>query len=358
MKEQQLSPLQSAFIIGNFIFSTTFVSTQQIVIEISKQNAWLVILLSYPITLAIVWLICRQPEKLKKVKGLFDSEEKRLSKHIFLFVFFFFLVFIFIRDFRSLNGFINGLLLPSTPIDIISILTLLSLIYISLTGIEVIARITVIHFFTIFIILASLPVLFINELQFSFLLPLGGMNSFQELMKSTYIFVPWMGEMIILIFLLEFVNPLSQIKRAGVIGVSMAFTILFILVFLNITVLGVAIASEATYPNIALIQQINLTDFLDRLDLLIVVVWIPTILCKLSLLLFGVQKTFNAIRGTDSDFCLVPLAFILGSTIHLFESNIDLIEFSFFTWPTQGLIFETIILLYFLFKKNRKSQKA
>lgn len=352
--KQQLSPLQLALIIANFIFSGTIISVQQIIVEVSKQNSWLVILLTYPIVLGIVLLICHNTDKIEKMKGLLDTDNKSWFHRIFVIILFLLFLFIFIRDFRSFNGFVDAILLPDTPIDIIAVLTILTLIYISLTGIEVIARITVIHYFTVCIIVVALPLLLMNEIDFRNSQPIGGANSVSEILKSSYIFVPWMAEVVIITFLVIFVAPLDHIKKASILGTSLSFILLLVLITMNISVLGVAVTSEATYPNIAIIQQINLTDFLDRLDLVIIVVWIPTMLCKLSLVLFAIQKLMNVLRAKDSDFSIVPLGLFLGLTTHLFKSNIDSIEYSFFTWPLQGLLLEILLIVFFLLMKHKQ----
>jgi spore germination protein len=81
-------------------------------------------------------------------------------------------------------------------------------------------------------------------------------------------------------------------------------------------------------------------------------------LCKLSLLLFALNRLFNTFRRKDSDFNLVPLALLLSLTIRLFKNNIDGIEYSFFTWPTKGLLLELIIVFLFLILKRGKSDKV
>lgn len=354
MRKEQLSGFQMACMIGNFIFSGTLISLPQILIEISKQNTWIVVPITYFLTIAVIYLLCRNAKKMEQMKGLFNTEIKSWKQKVFIILLFIFLLFIFFRDFRAFNGFIDAVLLPDTPLDVIALLTMLTLTYIALTGVEVIARITVIHLFAIGIVVIALPVMLLNEIQLSNLLPLGGVNSVGEILKSTYIFFPWMTESVIIVFLFVFLNPIEHLKKSGIIGTSIGFLLLFILIFLNITVLGVAVVAETTFPNIALIQQINLTDFLDRLDLVIEVLWIPAMLCKLSLLLYCIHKLLNVMRKKDTDLNLVPLAIFLGLSIYLFKNNLDGIEYSFFTWPTKGIILEVCIVITFLLLKRSK----
>lgn len=354
--KQQISALQLAFIVGNFIFTGTLVSLQQILIEISKQNSWIVVIITFPITLIFIWVICSKVEKLNKLEGFFDPNNKSILHRGFVILLILFLLFIFIRDFRALTGFINTGLLPDTPIDIIAIITILCLIYISYTGIEVIARITVIHFFTVFVIVMSLPLLLLNEIRPESLQPIGGTNSFSEILKSAYILFPWMGEVFIILFLFIYLKPLKHFKKASIAGAGLGGVLLLILTLLIISVLGLGVASESTYPNISLIQQINLTDFLDRLDLVIVVVWIPTILCKLSLLMYGINKSINVIRGSDKNLGYLPIGLILGLSIHLFKNNIEHLEFSFFSWATLGILLESMLLAIFLIMKYKKKK--
>lgn len=353
--KNQISSFQFSLIIGNFIFSGTIVSVQQIVIEVAKQNAWIVILISYLIIIGIVYFISANKAKLEKLRGLYDTGNSNKFHKVFVFILLLFLFIVFIRDFRAVNGFIDIVLLPDTPIDVIALLMILSLIYISLAGIEVIARITVIHFFVIATIFVACPLLLINEINFKNIQPIGGVHALADILKAVYLITPWMGEALILVFLMMFINPIEKIRISSIFGTTLGILGVFISTILLLTVLGVGVASEATHPNIELIQQINLTDFLDRLDLIIVTVWLPAMFCKLALLVFGIQKSLNILRGSDDDKGLLPLGLILGLTTQLFSSNIDHLEFAFFTWATLGMTLEVLIILLFILIKNKHS---
>ncbi|MDV2687735.1 GerAB/ArcD/ProY family transporter, partial [Alkalihalophilus lindianensis] len=77
-------------------------------------------------------------------------------------------------------------------------------------------------------------------------------------------------------------TPLKAARKAVITGTALGLFLFFLILFLAIVVLGTKIVREATYPSYILVQQINLTDFLDRLDLVIVAVWLPAFFSKLA----------------------------------------------------------------------------
>ncbi|MDQ0157152.1 GerAB/ArcD/ProY family transporter [Robertmurraya andreesenii] len=353
--KQHISPFQFSMLVGNFIFSSTLITQPQVLIQLSKQNIWIVVLLSFCLNLLLIPIFIGNENNLSKVEGIFDDKSLSWIQKNFagsLFVFFF---FVFIRDFNSIIYFISSVLLPKTPLDIISILIILCLIYISNSGIEVIARITVVHFFIIFLTVLGLPPILLNEIQLGNLLPVGGVGSVREIGKSMYLMGASIGEMIVMFFLLNYVKPFKKIKKATIKGISMFFAIFFISSLLDITVLGVGVAKESTYPNFLVVQQIHLTDFLDRLDLVIVLLWLPTVFCKLALVLYAIQKCSNTIIGRELKFTLLPLGLLLALCMHLFKDNIEGLEFAFITWPTLGLLLEVIIFAQFLWIKRKQT---
>lgn len=356
--KQQISRFQFSILVGNFIYSSTLISQPQILIQLSKQNIWIVALIGYLISLILIPVFIGNEKKLSRVHGLFDSKKLTLLQKSYAGSFLLFFFLIFIRDFSAIIHFIGNILLPKTPIDFIALLIILCLLYISNGGMEVIARVTGIHFFVIFLTVLTLPALLMNEMQLGNLLPIGGVNSVAGIGKSTYLLIASIGEMVVMLFLLNYVKPFKKIKKATILGISIFFIIFFISSVLNVTVLGVGVAKEATYPNFLVVQQIHLTDFLDRLDLILVLLWLPTVFCKLALVLYAIQKLLNGIMGKELSFTLFPLGIILSLCIHLFKDNIESLEFAFFTWPTLGIALEGIIFILFIWIKLKQSNSG
>jgi spore germination protein len=115
----------------------------------------------------------------------------------------------------------------------------------------------------------------------------------------------------------------------------------------------VEIVTVSSYPTHQMIQQINLTDFLDRLDLVIVTVWIPTFITKISLDLYLVNRCLTSGRDQALNVIIVPLGIALGLlSVLMFRNNMEHLQFSFYTWAAWGLGIQMLIgILFFIRRK-------
>lgn len=351
---EKISNLQLIFLIANFIMSAAVISLPQIIVHTGRQNAWLVPIVSFPFFLLIIYLIFGKKGKAERFEHLFAIGKKGslLEKGIII-LFFFLALLVFVRDLRALVDFVASVLLPNTPINMLMVLSTLVIIYISMAGIEVIARINAIHFFIFIIVSLFLPFLLLNELDAGNLQPLPGLHSFKALTKSVFISFSWIGELFFFILIIANVNPLKAARKAVITGTALGVFLFLILLILNISVLGTKIVREAAYPTYILVQQINLTDFLDRLDLVIVSVWIPVFFCKVAFLMYVINFCFSYFYKSNTNKFLVPIAFTLGYlSILLFKNSMEHIHFSFYAWNSLGIFLEGSIVILFLFLKR------
>ena len=351
---QGISNLQLIFLVANFIFSSSIISLPQIIVQIGGQNAWLVPLILFPLLLVVIFLIFGRNKRIEPLKNLFlVGNKSTLREKGFIFFFLLFVVLTFLIDLRALIDFIATVLLPTTPINMLMVLTILVITYIAMAGIEVISRINALHFVILLIVILILPFLLVNEWEGGNLQPLPSLNTITSTMKTVFFSFSWMGEILFFIIIIAKVNPVREARRAVITGTALGLFLFLIILILEIMVLGTKIVKEALYPSYILIQQINLTDFLDRLDLVIVAVWVPTLLAKASFLLYAINHCFSYLYKSDTNKFLLPISFILGFlAILLFKNNMDHLHFSFYSWDVLGLFLEVmIIFLFFLVKR-------
>ncbi|MBD8067968.1 GerAB/ArcD/ProY family transporter [Bacillus sp. PS06] len=355
----QISPFQYSILIANFLFTGTLISLPQVLVQIAEQNAWMVPFISYPIIILIIFLGIGRSRKLKNKISTEIGNSSPYMEKIFGIFMLLFLSLAFIRDVRALADFVVSSLLPSTPIEILTVLSVLTVIYIVHNGLEVITRITVIQFIVLATVIILLPFMLSNEIEFNNLQPILGSSAFPSLFQSSYLLIAWLGEVVIVFLLIPYIKPIKHIKKISILGALFAMILLFILLILELAVLGADITKVSTFPNYQLIQQINITDFLDRLDLIIVTVWAPTLFCKIALTLYCINKSLSYIKGSESSHLVLPMGLFLGTlAILLFKNNIQLLEFSFYTWATIGLFLEICIVgIFILMRIKNKHQK-
>ncbi|MCM3765515.1 spore germination protein [Neobacillus niacini] len=355
---QRISNLQLILLVANFIFSAFVISLPQIIVHVSGQNSWLVPIILFPVFWLVVYVLIGKRRNIDHVKDLFAIGKKsRGMEKVFILVFFLFVSIAFLADLRALLDFIASVLLPSTPLDILMILTIFIIIYISMAGLEVISRINSIHFFILVITVLSLPLLLLNEWQPGNLKPLPSISNIMDIIKSAYFISSWLGEMILFLIIIASVNPLKQARKAVISGTALGFLLVFIVLFMEIIVLGTNIVMETTYPTYILIQQINITDFLDRLDLVLVSVWIPCMVTKLAYMLYAINYCLGFFYKSNTNKFLFPIAFIFGYlSLLLFKNSMEHTHFSFYSWASLGLGLEVLLILLFLFVRRSASK--
>ncbi|MED4223814.1 endospore germination permease [Neobacillus cucumis] len=352
--KQKVSAFQLSLLVANLIFAGPIISLPQIILQQGDQNAWVVPIIIYPILISFIFIIFgknTQQEWLQNV--LLIGSKSKWSEKGFILIFLLFVLFTLIRDLRGMFDFVATVLLPTTPNDILMVLSILVMVYIALSGIEVIARVTAIHFTLLFIIVTMLPLLLMNEWDFGNLQPLFGRESITTILRATFITFSWMGEILFFLIIISNIDPPHKARRAVMIGTGLGLFLFLVVILSSLAVLGVKIIRESTYPSLMLIQQINITDFLDRLDLVITVVWLPTIFTKVAFLLYAINHCFSYLYKGNTNKFLFPIAFIVGYlSILMFKNTMDLLRFSFFTWNIVGLIIEMMLIFLFLFVKR------
>jgi len=355
---QKISNLQLVFFVANFIVSATLISLPQIIVQVMEQNGWLIPIVLFPIILLMTFLVFGKKSRIETLKNLFDMKNRKNVEKLFILFYIPFVLMIFIHDLRALVDFVAAVLLPNTPLDLLMALSVLVVLYIAMAGIEVIARINAIHFCMLAIIIFSLPIMLLTEWQIENLQPVPSLETVISTAKTIMITLSWVGEFLLFLLIIANVNPVKEARKAVITGTALGLGLLAILLFLEITVLGPRIVKDSTYPNYILIQQIHLTDFLDRLDLVIVAVWVPTLIAKLSFLLYVFNYCLSYFYKSDTNKFLLPISVILGFlSIVLFKNSMEHLHFSFYSLGMLALLFElALIVLFFFVKKSTQKQ--
>jgi len=358
--KQKISDFQLALLVANLIFAGPVISLPQIILQQGDQNAWIVPIIMYPILISLIFIVFGKNKNIEWLQNvlLIGSKSKWIEK-AFIMLFLLFVIFTIVRDLRGMIDFVATVLLPTTPNDILMVLSMLVIVYIAISGLEVVARVTGITFSILFIIVAMLPFLLLNEWNFGNLQPLFGWESIPAILRAFYVTFSWMGEILFFLIIISNINPAKKARRAVIIGTGLGLFLFFVVLFSSLAVLGTRIIRESTYPSLMLIQQINITDFLDRLDLVITVVWLPTIFTKVAFLLYAINHCFSYLYKGNTNKFLFPIAFIIGYlSILMFKNTMDLLRFSFYTWNIIGLILQLMLLFIFLFVKRNVKMRV
>lgn len=163
-------------------------------------------------------------------------------------------------------------LLPQTPLEIILLVFVLLLMYYGKTSLEVAARVNEIYFPAYFIMCLMLYFLLMNEYSIERLEPILS-TTLERIAVSNLLPLGVYGDILLFgAFLHASSEPrlLFAAMKHGIMIVCFTTTIM-ILILLG--VMGYVIASRLNFPIYILVQQIHLTDFLDRVEMILFSLW-------------------------------------------------------------------------------------
>ncbi len=95
------------------------------------------------------------------------------------------------------------------------------------------------------------------------------------------------AEMLVFTMLLPYLNRPELVKKVWLSALISSGLILSWTASLNIAVLSVGVMERATFPTLATVGQVNLLEFIQRLDAIVVFTLLITVFFKASIYLYG-----------------------------------------------------------------------
>jgi spore germination protein KB len=362
MNMVRISERQLVFLIGALIVTSGLVNEPAQLAAMAGVDAWTAHLL--PIIYA--FLVCYVFFRLGKLfpgKNIFEIAPIVLGKwfgfvvncvillHIWL---------IFVRDTRSFTQFIKMVLLQNTPEEIIILLFMLLIIYFGRTSIEVAARVNELFFPMLIGMILLLPVLLSNEWSAARLQPFL-VRPTGDLVTANLLNSAWFGSIIVVGAFLPALQKATKLYAAIRYGVALSAFLLTYLTFTSIGVLGPTITARSAYPTYALIQQIHITDFLDRVDLFVFSIYFPVFIVNTIFSFLALLIGFTSIvKSKNYTAYSRPMGFLIMLTAYLaFRGLPDVNRFTTAGYPLFELLVQPfLILVVFLMSLRKTKQKA
>lgn len=258
----------------------------------AKKDAWLAILIGMCggiVIFLIYHALFRQYPNL-----LFTGYARKiLGKYVGWLIGFLYVIYFMYGSARNLRDFGDLLLsstLPETPLLAINILMVLAICYVLYLGVEVLGRTAevfiVVLIFTLFV--GNLLVYFSGNVTFPNLLPFLE-NGWKPILTTAFPLTTYFpfSEMFVFSMILPYLNQAKYGKKTGLIALISSGILLSYTSILNIAVLGVGEVERATFPLLSTISKVNLFEFLQRLDALVVFTFLITMFFKISIFFYA-----------------------------------------------------------------------
>jgi spore germination protein KB len=324
IKEGRLGVFEATALIVILISYKVLLTSPRQLTELVATAAWLTTLISCGAAIVgfvfIYLLLKRFPNKniiaiFKEVYGKYVY----FIPSILVYLIFIYNLSITLREFSET---LKSYILPKTPIPFIILVILISVIFVSILGLEVIARMASLATPPLLIGFFLILILGVNTYRFYNITPLLGTGT-GMILKHGLLRSSVYGDVFILTIIATSMQGISHIKKVGFIGLPIAG----VLVSVGLLCFNLAspyhVASEFLAPIIQLARDIEYGRFIQRLEPLSGFEWVFASLIALTAIFFVTLKVYCELFEIKNH---KPLTFSLGLIIFClssFEQNIS-----------------------------------
>lgn len=279
-----ISTLQLTMLVTSMLAASNMISLPMGLTQVAGQDAWFAFFIPIPYGIGLAYLLWRLARAMPQ-KNIYEISQTALGHFVggvLNLLLIAYLCLDLISNLRMFSDFFSSSILLKTPPEFIVLLTMLLLIYIATGTMEHLGRANVI-IIMIFSSYILLPILLLNEIDLNKLQPVlsgGIMNPIKSGIMASASF----GDVIAIGAFLHHVKKPRDIYFAVKVGVILSALMLTVWLFTVVSALSPILASRLIYIGWILVQQIHITDFLDRVDLIIMSMYIPVILIKFSVI--------------------------------------------------------------------------
>ncbi len=360
---EKMSSLQVMLLIVSGRLITVYAYLPITVTPPANQDMWIAEILSGIYTIIICAPILYLSSKFSDMTPIEYSEKilGRFFGKIVGMAFIFFLTFIGLLDLLIMSEFLGSTVIPETPMYATMFFMLAACIYTIYKGIEVIGRIA--EMFVPFIILTIIFFILLSakDMDFKVLLPILADSKFFEINFAALTTAARFYDILILCMAvpnLKNKGDLNKIFFLSVIVIILFFTVITISVY---TVLGVRQAEYSNYPFFTFTRQIDVFDFIQRIESINVVAWVVGIFMKYcTYMYFAASGIASIFKVKSNKYFIIPMSAILFA-IALFSKlsksvvTSTIVSYKVLPYIAFGVEFIIPLVLLIVFFFRRKS---
>jgi len=312
--KEKISVHQFAILVFMCTIGSAILLTPEYLARIAKQDAWIATIfgtLTGLIFILVFMIIGRRYADMTIMEYCEKILGKWLGKFVsLLYIFYFFTVSALML--REISYFITMQIMPETPITAVHILFICIVVYAVRLGLEVVARSAEIFLPWVFFLLLILIAFLIPETETENIQPFFEGGAMPVIQGTAHLSILTFLQLFFLLMLFPNVNSPKKIRASFLTGASIGGIVLFLIALISILVLGAEVTARHVYPSFILAKQINIADFITRIEVLMAGIWFLTIFFKLTLSFYvtsvGLTQTLNLKNHRILTF---PLAIIL-----------------------------------------------
>ncbi|MED4227200.1 GerAB/ArcD/ProY family transporter [Neobacillus cucumis] len=293
----------------------------------AKQDAWITILLGI-VSGCVLYLVFTKLNDLFPSMPLTSYIPKILGRYagtMFAFLYVGYFMYIASRVLRDFEELLIMTAYRSSSLLTIGIIMVICVMYAAYKGIEVFFRISELCLFIILFILILLVIfefasgiIRLNHLQP--ILENGWRPIFKSFFPTTLTF-PF-GEMVTFTMLLPFLDKQDKARKIGIMGVTISGGVLLLFTLLNILIAGADITSRSSFPILTAVGYINIADFVQRLDTVVIISMVLLGFVKITVFFIcAIIGAADVFKLKQPQKLIYPMGFILLIASRIIASN-------------------------------------
>ncbi|OPX87887.1 MAG: Spore germination protein YndE [Pelotomaculum sp. PtaB.Bin013] len=345
----KISGRQAIFLMVGLVLPTAFLFVASGTARLAKQDGWLSILLAILVALLIACLAANLGRRFPD-KTPFQYPEVILGRwpgKVVALLYIWFFIHMNSEIIREYGSFLVSAFMPETPIIVFELLIMVIAAYAVRNGLEVFTRANEIVLPVILVSNILLVIMATPEMDLKKLLPVFVDNGSVPIIKGAAMPALWMGEIFIMAVLIPYLN---KTKEAFKIAASATIITGFfmIIAFVDIiAIFGPEVTAGWFFPSLNGARMIHLANFLDRLEPIIMIIWVAGALIKISILYWAaVLGSAQWLELKDYKPLVLPVGVILlALSIMAHDSIMDLFAFLSLFAPAELIFMAGIPLL-------------
>lgn len=359
MNREIISDKQGIAIVAIFIAGTS--SILSLGLE-AKKDVWLAIILSIVMGI-VVSLIFIRLHLMFPDKNLFDICEICFGKfigNIFILLFTWFAFEEATQVLVNNSQFIRDTALPETPMLMPRILLLILCVWAVKEGIEVIGRWSSFFIVPFIVFVFLVVVLLVPKMDINNILPILD-KGIKPVLKGAYSsFTFPFGQIVMLSMIFSRFKTKKSYYNVYILGLLIGGICAFLLSLSTVLVVIPAEALQKYYSAYNTAAKIDMSDFIQRLEIISSLVFVIGSFVKISIVLLatclGISKVFNF---SDYRFIVIPICLLVLNFSYIqFSSRMDFVDWNASGWLYYSFLFEVILPIIVLIAAEVRKKRC
>lgn len=329
MGQSKITVWQFFVLTLTFLIGTSFFFTPGGLINVAKQDAWIVPLWAGTSTIlvSLIWLeLSKQYQGLSIIQICIKVAGKKLGSLLALmYISYFIQLAVFVT--RNMGDFMKQAMMPMSPITVFHLMFLVISGYAVYKGIDTIARSSELLFIIMGVTFIFIVCLGLTQWDSGRFQGMFRMDLWKTMKETRSIFgFPFLES---LLFLMLFPFVKSKLKSSFILAIVIATIMLSFSTFFTIGVLGVTRASHDTYPLFVIAQEIHIGSFFEHMESTIALILLVAIFIKLSIAYYcSVLGICQLFRIKNRSWITLALILLISGLALGYDNVVENIEFS------------------------------